>query len=379
MSKDYYDILGVDKNANDNDIKQAYRKLALKYHPDRNPDNKEEASKKFAEINEAYSVLSDPQKRQNYDNYGSANGSSFAGGGFNPQDIFDQFFGGGFSESFFGGGFSSGGNAKSKTLRGNDLRINVKITLQEVASGVEKTIKIKHNLICKTCNGSGAKSPSAINKCSKCNGTGYYKKVVKTIIGQMVSQSYCSSCSGTGKMITDKCKTCNGEGYVFGEDIISFKIPVGIQENMEFSLSGKGEHPGHSGTPGDLLISVTILKDENYTRRGDDVYSILNISIIDAILGGEKTVKTLNGDATLTIDAGTQSGKILKIKGKGIKNINGRGWGDHYVYVQVYTPTKINDEAKKLLLEFAKHADVNQNEKNKEGSSIFDKIKNIFS
>ena len=369
MNNDYYSVLGVDKNASDEDIKKAYRNLARKYHPDTNQGNKE-AEEKFKEINEAYSVLGDKQKRSNYDNFGTSGTGGFSGGGATSEDmgdIFNNIFGGngGFS-SFFGGdgfesifGFNKKSGQKSGARKGENKTIQMTVTLKDIAIGATKTIKMKHYRKCKKCDGSGAKDSSSIEKCSRCGGKGYVTKVIKSYLGQISRQEECSYCSGFGKVIKDACSQCGGEGRTKTEDTIQFAIPKGIQEGMEFVLKGYGDAPQRGGASGDLIVRIKEQEDEFFERDGIDIYSSVVISFPEAVFGTVKKINTVSGEEIkMTIKPGTQSGTRLRLKGKGLDNIregdDNRDRGDHIVIVKVYVPElkNLSDDEKDSLTEF---------------------------
>ena len=354
VKRDYYEILEVSKTATSEEIKKAYRKLAIKYHPDKNPDDKE-AEEKFKEAAEAYEVLSDPQKRSRYDQYGHAGVEGAAGGGFgggmSMDDIFAQFgdiFGGHFG-SF--GGFSGFGSSQQgrRVNKGSNLRVKVKLTLKEIASGVEKKIKVKKYVTCKHCKGSGAKDSSSITTCPTCKGSGMVTRIAQTILGQMQTSSTCPTCGGEGKTITKKCAHCGGEGVVRDEEIISINIPAGVAEGMQLSVNGKGNAARHGGVNGDLLVVIEeephpeLLRDEN-----DLIYNLL-ITFPTAALGGSVEVPTIDGKVRVKIDAGTQPGKVLRLRNKGLPSVNGYGIGDLLVNVSVYVPEQLTSEEKKTL------------------------------
>lgn len=381
MSKrDYYEILGVSKSAEADEIKKAYRKLAIQYHPDKNPDNPA-AEEKFKEAAEAYEVLSNPEKRQRYDQFGHAGmgGNGGYGGGMNMDDIFSQFgdiFGGGSPfESFFGGG--GGGRGGRGVRKGTNLRIKLKLTLDEVANGCEKKIKVKRQTSCDTCGGSGAKDKTSVKSCTTCNGSGQVRKVVNTMLGQMVSASTCPTCQGEGTIITDKCGTCKGSGTTEKEETLSIKIPAGVAEGMQLAMSGKGNMPPRGGVPGDLLIVIEEVEHDELKRDGQNILFDLNISMIDAIFGANPEIPTIEGKVKIKIDPGTQSGKILRLKGKGLRDVNGYGKGDQLIYVNVWTPQTLSKEEKEVLSKF-KDAENFKPKPDKNSKSFFERMKEYF-
>jgi molecular chaperone DnaJ len=378
--KDYYEILGVSKNSDADEIKKAYRKLAIKYHPDKNPGDAE-AEEKFKEAAEAYDVLSNPEKKQRYDQYGHAGMSGnggFSGSG-SMDDIFSNF-GDIFGEdspfgSFFGGGSRGGGRPRRK---GSNLRIKLKLTLEEIANGTEKKIKVKRQISCDTCNGNGSKGGNSVKTCGTCNGSGQVRKVVDTMLGRMVSTTTCGACGGSGSVITDKCTTCHGSGVQEKEEVIPVKVPAGVAEGMQLSMSGKGNYPHGGGVPGELLIQIDEIEDQVLKRDGNNVVYDLYISFTDAVFGTTIEVPTIEGKVKIKIDPGTQSGKILRLKGKGIREINGYDKGDQLIYVNVWTPTQLTKEEKDLLTKFSD----SENFKPKPGKndkSFFDKMKEFLS
>ncbi len=379
--RDYYEVLGVDKKANAEDVKKAYRKMAIKYHPDKNPDDPT-AEDKFKEAAEAYDVLSDDNKRARYDQFGHAGMGGAAGSGGAPtmDDIFSQF-GDIFGEespfgSFFNGG-RGGGQQRQRVRRGSDLRIKLKLDLQEIANGVEKKIKVKRHVSCGTCGGNGSKNGTSVQTCQTCQGTGQLRKVVNTMLGQMVSAATCTTCNGEGKLITDRCEVCHGEGRVLQEDVIPIKIPAGVSEGIQLSVGGKGNVPPRGGVAGDLLIVVEEEEDEDLKRDGTNVVFDLYVNFVDATLGTSVEVPTIDGRVRITLEAGTQSGKILRLKGKGIKDLNGYGRGDQLIHVNVWTPKALSSDERAILEKLRSspnfHPRPNKNEK-----GFFDKMKDFF-
>lgn len=386
MSKrDYYDVLGVAKNASAEEIKKAYRKLAIKYHPDKNPDDKS-AEDKFKEAAEAYEVLSSPDKKQRYDQYGHAGvggaaGGGFGGGGMNMEDIFSQFgdiFGGGGSpfDSFFGGG---GGQSRGgrRVAKGSNLRIKVKLTLEEIANGAEKKIKVNKQITCKTCDGTGAKDKSSVSTCKTCGGSGAVRRVTNTILGQMQTTATCPTCHGSGQQITAKCNACHGEGTVRGEETITINIPAGVSEGMQLSMAGKGNAAPNGGIPGDLIILIEELPHETLKREGNNIVYDLHVSIIDAAIGASVEVPTIDGKAKIKIDPGTQSGKLLRLKGKGIPEVNSYHRGDEIIHVNIWTPKALSSE-ERALLEKLRESPNFKPQPGKNDKSFFDKMKEYF-
>lgn len=378
--RDYYDVLGVSKNAEQVEIKSAYRKLAIKYHPDKNPDNKE-AEEKFKEAAEAYEILSNAEKRQRYDQFGHAGTGANGGygGGMNMEDIFSNFgdiFGGGNPfESFFGGGGQSRGGRRP--TKGTNLRIKVKLTLDEIANGANKKIKVNKQIICKACDGTGAKDRSSTSTCRTCGGSGSVRRVTNTILGQMQTTSTCPTCNGDGVEITAKCTTCHGEGLVRGEETISITIPAGVSEGMQLSMSGKGNASPRGGLPGDLIILIEELPHEVLKRDGNNVIYDLYISFVDAALGASIEVPTIDGKAKIKIDPGTQGGKILRLKGKGIPEINSYHKGDQLVYVNVWTPKALSQTERDQLEELRESPNFKP-QPGKHEKSFFERVKEFF-
>jgi len=390
MSKrDYYDILGVAKNSSAEEIKKAYRKLAIKYHPDKNPDD-HTAEDKFKEAAEAYEILSNPEKKQRYDHYGHAGvggasgGGGYGGGGMNMEDIFSQFgdiFGGGGGggspfESFFGGQ-QRGGASGRRVAKGSNLRIKVKLTLEEIAHGAEKKIKVNKQVVCKTCDGSGAKDKSSISTCKTCGGNGSVRRVTNTILGQMQTTATCPTCNGSGSQITSKCNSCHGEGTVRGEETISINIPAGVSDGMQLSMSGKGNAAPNGGIPGDLIILIEEIPHETLKREGNNVVYDLHLSIVDAALGYSAEVPTIDGKAKIKIEPGTQSGKLLRLKAKGIPEVNSYHRGDQIIHVNIWTPKALSSEERSMLEKLRESPNFKP-QPGKNDKSFFEKMKEYF-
>ncbi len=379
--RDYYDILGIPRNAGTDEIKKAYRKNAIKFHPDKNPGDKG-AEEKFKEAAEAYEVLSNPEKKQRYDQYGHAanasspNGGGYGGGSMNMDDIFSQFgdiFGGG--GSFFGG--QQGGRGGRRVARGSNLRIKVKLTLEEIANGAEKKIKVNKQIVCKTCDGSGAKDSSSFHTCNTCGGSGSVHRVTNTILGQMQTTATCPTCNGEGSQITSKCNVCHGDGIVRGEETITINIPAGVSEGMQLSMSGKGNAAPRGGVPGDLIILIEEIPHESLKREGNNLIYDLHISLIDACLGSNVEVPTIDGKAKIKIDPGTQGGKILRLKSKGVPEVNSYHKGDQLIYVNIWTP-KVLSAGERALLEKLQDSPNFKPQPGKNEKSFFDRMKEYF-
>jgi molecular chaperone DnaJ len=381
--RDYYDILDVSKNATAEEIKKAYRQKALKFHPDKNPGDSE-AEEKFKEAAEAYEILSNPEKKQRYDQFGHAglgNGGGYGGGfggGMSMEDIFSQF--GDIFGSAFGGGFGSGFGSSGRSRRvnkGSNLRIKVKLTLEEILKGVEKKIKVSKYISCRVCNGSGAKDGSSFRSCSTCNGSGRVTRVTNTFLGQMQTTSSCPSCGGEGQIITEKCTACYGNGIVKDEEVIAINIPAGVGEGMQMSMSGKGNAAARGGIPGDLIILIEEVKHESLIRDGNNLLHDHYISFPEAAMGTTIEVPTLEGKARIKIDPGTQSSKVLRLKGKGLPSVNSYGRGDLLVNINVWTPQNISKEEKQMLEKLAKSESFIPKPQ-KSDKSFFERMKEYF-
>ncbi|MBZ4192222.1 molecular chaperone DnaJ [Niabella beijingensis] len=384
MSKrDYYEVLGVSKSAAADEIKKAYRKVAMQYHPDRNPGDKA-AEDKFKEAAEAYEILSDTDKRAQYDRFGhagvSGNGRGF-GGGMNMDDIFSQFgdvFGEDLFGSFFGGGRSRQGQ-RARGVRGSNLRVKLKLSYEEIAKGVTKNIKVKKYVTCTTCNGSGAKDKGSVQTCSTCQGSGQVRRVQNTFLGQMQTVTTCPTCNGEGTTITAKCGSCKGEGRVYAEETITIDVPAGVQAGMQLSVSGKGNAGERGGMAGDLIVLIEEEAHKELHREGLNVAYDLHISFTDAVFGTSLEVPTIDGRAKIKIPPGTQSGKIFRLKGKGFPNVHSHyEKGDQLIQVNVWTPQQLTEEEKELLERLSESSNLKpQPEKAEKG--FFEKIRDLFS
>ncbi|MBI5856237.1 MAG: molecular chaperone DnaJ [Sphingobacteriales bacterium] len=383
--RDYYEILGVNKSASADEIKKAYRKVAMQYHPDRNPGDKT-AEEKFKEAAEAYEVLSDADKKAQYDRYGhagvSGNGRGFSGGGMNMEDIFSQFgdiFGDDLFGSFFGGGQRRGGGGqRSRGIRGSNLRVKLKLTFEEIAKGVTKNIKVKKHVACSTCSGSGAKDKGSVQTCGTCGGSGQVRRVQNTFLGQMQTVTTCPACNGEGTTVTAKCTPCRGEGRVYGEETVSIDIPAGVQEGMQLNISGRGNAGERGGPPGDLIVLIEEEAHKDLHREGLNVAYDLHLSFTDAVFGTQIEVPTIDGRAKIKIPAGTQSGKIFRLKGKGFPAVNSYEKGDQLIYVSVWTPQHISSE-EKAMLEKLSHSPNFKPQPEKGDKNFFDRIREMFS
>src|SRR5215207_9076742 len=380
--RDYYEILGVAKGSSQDEIKKAYRKVAMQYHPDRNPGDKT-AEDKFKEAAEAYEILSDADKRSQYDRFGHAGVSGAGRGAHSPnmEDIFSQFgdvFGDDLFGSFFGGGSRGGRTSRSRGVRGSNLRVKIKLTFEEIAKGVTKNIKVKKHVVCNTCSGSGAKDKASVQNCSTCGGSGQVRRVTNTFIGQMQTVTTCPTCNGEGTTITAKCTACKGEGRVYGEDAISIEIPAGVQEGMQLNLNAKGNAGERGGMPGDLIILIEEEPHKELQRDGMNVAYDLHITFTDAVFGTQLEVPTIDGRAKIKIPAGTQSGKVFRLKGKGFPAVNSYEKGDQLVHVNVWTPQHVSPE-EKAMLDKLSHSSNFKPAPDKNEKSFFDKMREMFS
>ena len=385
--RDYYEVLGVDKSASAEEIKKAYRKMAIKYHPDKNPGDKE-AEEKFKEAAEAYSVLSDADKKARYDQFGHAgvegSGPDFSGGFGNLNDILNDLFGGAFGGGFggfsgFGGGFGGQrGQRQQRVYRGRDIRVRVKLTLEEIAKGVEKEISIEKNVPCSECGGKGAKNSSDIKTCPACQGSGQVQRVVNSFLGQTVTYSTCQQCGGEGKIISNPCRSCNGTGLVRKRETIKVKIPAGVESGMQLTLQGEGHAAKNNGINGDLLVVIEEHEHANLKREGNNLYYTKVISVVDAMLGAEVSIPCLDGDYKIKVDAGTQSGEVVRLRGRGLPSVNGYGGtGDLYVKIAVWIPKRLSKEEKEII-ESLRNKESFKPNPSKEDKSFFDKIKDLF-
>ncbi len=384
--RDFYEVLGVSRSATTAEIKAAYRKLALKYHPDRNPDDKE-AEEKFKEATEAYEILSDPDKRSRYDRFGLdglKRGQDF-GTYSNIDDIFSAFgdiFGGSIFDDFFGGGTRRRSRSARRSVgeRGGDIKIKLPLTLEEIAQGVEKTVKLKKYVVCDACGGSGAKSGSGYSACSMCGGSGEIRQVSRSVFGQFVNISTCPNCGGSGQVISEKCDVCGGEGRLQGEEKIKIQIPPGVEEGNYIPLRGKGHAGRRGGEPGDLIAIIEEKEHPYFIRRSDDVIYHLNVSFPQAALGAELTVPTLWGERKIKIEPGSQPGTVITLKNKGLPRLNYSGKGDQFVYLNVFVPVKMSPEEKAALkkLALSPNFDPNRQKAKKSEKDFFKKVKEAF-
>jgi molecular chaperone DnaJ len=382
--RDYYEVLGVGKNATADEIKKAYRKKAIEFHPDKNPGNKE-AEEKFKEAAEAYDILSDPQKRQRYDQFGHAGvgGASGGGGGFSGdfdiEDIFSRFgdiFGGHFGFGNFSGFGGSSRSSGRRMNRGSDLRVKVKLNLNEVAKGVEKKIKVKKYVTCTACHGSGAEDTNSTKTCDTCRGSGVITRITNTLLGQMQTQSICPTCNGEGRIIVKKCQVCSGEGIVKDDEIITIQIPAGVAEGMQLSMSEKGNAARHGGINGDLLILVEEEPHPDLIRDENDLLYNLLLSVPQVALGSSVEVPTIDGKVKVKIEPGTQPGKVLRLRNKGLPSVNSYGTGDLLINISVYIPETLSDSEISMLKKLGNASNFQPNKMMKD--KIFSKFRNMF-
>jgi molecular chaperone DnaJ len=379
MSKrDYYDILGVGKSASPEEIKKAYRKMALKYHPDKNPDDNN-AEEMFKEAAEAYEVLSNQDKRSRYDQFGHAgmrNGGMGGGSHMSMDDIFSHF-GDIFGGAFGGGGFG-GQQSRRRVNRGSNLRVKVKLSLEDVAHGVEKKIKLNKYIGCESCRSTGSEKGSTPSTCPTCHGQGQVSRITNTFLGQMQTASTCPQCGGSGEIITNKCKECHGNGIVKGEEVVSINIPAGVADGMQLSVSGKGNSGARGGVPGDLIVLIEEKDHPDLIRDGNNLLYDLYINFADAALGSSNEIPTIDGKARIKVAPGTQGGKVLRLKGKGLPDINGYGKGDLLVNINIWTPRDLSKEEKEIMekLKTSKNFEPNPTSKDK---SYFDRMREFFS
>jgi len=385
--RDYYEVLGVGRNATLDEIKKAYRQLAIKYHPDKNPGNKE-AEEKFKEAAEAYSVLSDKDKRAKYDQFGHAGlggqpGPDFSGGFGDLNDILNNLFGGGFggfSGGFggfggFGGGRSQG--PQQRVYRGRDIRVRVKLTLDEIARGVEKEISVEKNVPCPDCNGKGTRNSSDVKTCPACGGTGQIKRVANSIFGQTISYSTCQQCGGEGKIISNPCHTCGGTGLVRKKCTVKVKIPAGVENGMQLTIRGEGHCAKNNGINGDLLVLIEEVEHPELKRDGNNLHYTKVISVMDAILGSETEIPCLDGPYRIKIEPGTQSGTVVRLRGKGLPSVNSYGTGDLYVKLIVMIPKKLTRNEKELFESIRNNPSFTA-APSKEDKSFFDRLRDMF-
>ena len=393
--RDYYEVLGIDRNATAEEIKKAYRKKAIEYHPDKNPGDKE-AEEKFKEAAEAYDVLSDPQKKARYDQFGHAGMSGqggFSSGGFSMEDIFSQFgdifkdlfgggasFGGDFSDFGFGGGFGGFGGGRGKPQHhGGDLRLKVKLTLRECATGVTKKFKVRKKVTCTHCHGTGADGgASSTQTCGTCHGTGYVIRSQRSVFGMMQTQAVCPDCQGEGTIIKNKCSFCGGTGVTTGDEVVEVKIPAGVANGMVINVPGKGDAAIHNGVPGSIQVYVEVEQDKDFVRQDKDIIYNLLIDVPTAALGGNVEVPTLDGKVKVKIDPGTQPGKVLRLRGKGLPAIQGYGYGngDEIINISVYVPETLSREEKEALEKMRQSDNFHPNQSVR--SRFFNRFKQMF-
>lgn len=392
--RDYYEVLGVSKSATEDEIKKAYRKAAIQFHPDKNPGDKQ-AEENFKEAAEAYDVLSNADKKARYDQFGhaanaqSASGGGaygggyggYGGGGFSMDDIFERFgniFGGHFS-GYGGGAYGGGDYGGQQVNRGSDIRIKVKLTLAEVVKGVTKKLKITKQIACDQCSGTGAKTPDSYKTCTTCNGSGHVVREMNTLFGRQQVQSVCPTCNGSGKVISDKCTKCKGEGTVRGEEVVEIRIPAGVADGMQLSVAGKGNAARQGGVNGDLLVVIEEEQSAEFIREGNDLLYNLNLNMVDAILGASIEVPLVEGRAKIKITPGTEAGRVLRLRGKGVPDVNGRGVGDLLVVVDFYVPSVVSSEEKAMLEKLQQSSNFKPKTVSGGTKNIFERLKNYFS
>ena len=379
---DYYEVLGVSKDASEEEIKKAYRKKAMKYHPDRNSDDPE-AEKKFKQASEAYDVLGDAEKRQRYDQFGhrGVNGGGRGAAGFEDigfEDIFSRF------SDIFGGEFGGGGRrSRSRGRRsagqpGSDMKLRIELDLEEIAFGTDKKLKVKKYVKCDECNGTGAETENDFQTCGTCNGTGEERQVHKTMLGQMVNVQPCRRCNGEGRIITNKCSKCNGEGRYQGKETVEVRVPSGVSEGNYITLRNKGNAGKRGGPAGDLVVLIEEKEHEHFERDGNDIYYDLVLSVPDAVLGTEVKVPTLKGRAKIKIEEGTQPGRLLRMSGKGIHGLNNSGVGDQFVRVNVFIPKDLSDSEREHIEALRGKEHFDPANKKDDGKGFFSKIKDVF-
>ncbi|MCI1785102.1 MAG: molecular chaperone DnaJ [Bacteroidales bacterium] len=391
--RDYYEVLGVGKEASADEIKNAYRKLAIKWHPDKwvngTESEKKVAEDKFKEASEAYSVLSDPDKKSKYDKFGFAgvdgqSGPDFSGGFGNLNDILNDLFGGGFGGfgnfggfSGFGGFGNDSGRTQQRIYKGRDIRTRVKLTLEEISTGVEKDITLERNVPCPDCKGRGARNSSDIKTCPTCHGSGQVQHITSGFFGRTVTYSVCPQCGGTGKIISNPCRTCNGTGLIRKKETVKVKIPAGVEDGMQLTIRGAGHAAPHNGENGDLLVVIEEMAHPQLKRDGSNLFYSCIISVMDAILGSEITVPCLDGNYKIKTEPGTQSGTIVKLRGKGLPSVRSSGKGDLYVKIMVWIPRKLSNSEKGLFESIRNNSTFEPNP-NRDDKNLFDKEKNIF-
>lgn len=387
--RDYYEVLGLTKGASESDIKSAYRKAAIKWHPDKwvngTESEKKNAEEKFKEASEAYSVLSDPDKKARYDQYGfagvdGASGPDFSQGFGNLNDILNSIFGGGFGGFSGFGGFDFGGGSsqnQQRVYRGRDIRTSVTLTLEEIANGVEKEVSIERSRPCPDCNGQGTKNSSDVKTCPQCQGRGQVQHVVNSLFGRTMTYSTCPQCNGEGKVISNPCRSCNGTGLVRKREAVKVKIPAGVEAGMQLTVRGEGHAAPHNGVNGDLLVVIKEVDHPQLKREGENLFYSQIISVMDAMLGCEITVPCIDGSYKVKVDAGTQSGTVLKLRGKGLPSVNGYGKGDLYVKVLVWIPRKLS-RAEKEKMESMRQSECFKPDLSRDDKALFDKEKKIF-